>query len=48
MDENEPLFDSFNYSLRNFRILSNNKAVDDCENCVKVCVKKDTIEPLFY
>ena len=46
--DNDPFFDSFNYSFWHFPVLSNNKAVDDCENCVKVCVKKDTIKLLFY
>ena len=44
----DPLFDSFNYSLWHFPVLSNIKAVGDCKNCVKVCVKKYTFKLLFY
>ena len=39
-DANDLNFGSFNYSWRHFSVLSNNKSVDDRENCVKVCVEK--------
>ena len=40
IDDNDPLFDSFNYSLWHFPVLSHNKAVNDLRTVWKSVLKK--------